>query len=102
MVVADVFVTRTSAKRITTICKYIIQKSIEKKMKKLLVLVSAVFMLAAVSTSCNKTGCHCYVKTDVMHLAPAYEDETSTKEECKAMEAQLNEEAGMDFYKCKQ
>ena len=47
-------------------------------------------------------GCHCYVKTDVMHLAPAYEDETSTKEECKAMEAQLNEEAGMDFYKCKQ
>lgn len=100
--VADVFVTRTSAKRITTICKYIIQKSIEKKMKKLLVLVSAVFMLAAVSTSCNKTGCHCYVKTDVAHLAPAYEDETSTKEECKAMQDKLNEEVGMDFYRCKQ
>ncbi|MDD6185338.1 MAG: hypothetical protein PUB29_06910 [Bacteroidales bacterium] len=71
-------------------------------MKKLLVLVSAVFMLAAVSTSCNKTGCHCYVKTDVAHLAPTYEDETSTKEECKAMQDKLNEEAGMDFYRCKQ
>ncbi len=83
---------------------YINHQEVHEKniMKKLLVLVSAVFMLAAVSTSCNKTGCHCYVKTDVMHLAPAYEDETSTKEECKAMEAQLNEEAGMDFYKCKQ
>lgn len=71
-------------------------------MKKVLVLVSAVFMLAAVSTSCNKTGCHCYVKTDIMHIAPVYEDETSTKEECKAIEAQLNEEEGMNIYKCKQ
>jgi len=71
-------------------------------MKKVLVLVSAVFMLAAVSTSCNKTGCHCYVKTDIMHLAPVYDDETSTKEECKAIEAQLNEEEGMNIYKCKQ
>ena len=100
--VADVFVTRTSAKRITTIYKYIIQKSFEKKMKKVLVLVSAVFMLAAVSTSCNKTGCHCYVKTDVAHLAPVYEDETSTKDECKAMQNTLNDEVGMDFYRCKQ
>ena len=56
-------------------------------MKKVLVLVSAVFMLAAVSTSCNKTGCHCYISTDVMNLAPVYEDETSTKDECKAIEA---------------
>ena len=75
---------------------------LESIMKKVLVLVSAVFMLAAVSTSCNKTGCHCYVKTDIMHLAPVYEDETSTKEECKAIEAQLNEEEGMNIYKCKQ
>ena len=71
-------------------------------MKKVLVLVSAVFMLAAVSTSCSKTGCHCYVKTDVMHLAPVYEDETSTKDECKTVEAQLNEEEGLNIYKCKQ
>ena len=59
-------------------------------------------MLAAVSTSCNKTGCHCYNKADIMHLAPVYDDETSTKEECKAIEAQLNEEEGMNIYKCKQ
>ena len=59
-------------------------------------------MLAAVSTSCNKTGCHCYVKTDAMHVAPVYEDETSNKEECKAMQDKLNEEVGMDFYKCVQ
>lgn len=71
-------------------------------MKKVLVLVSAVFMLAAVSTSCNKTGCHCYVKTDVMHVASVYDDETSNKEECKAMQDKLNEEAGMDFYRCNQ
>ena len=73
-------------------------------MKKVLAIVSAVFMLAAVSTSCNKTGCHCYVKTDVMHLAPVYEDETSTKDECKTMEKKLNEEegAGMNVYTCKQ
>jgi ABC-type phosphate/phosphonate transport system substrate-binding protein len=71
-------------------------------MKKVLVLVSAVFMLAVVSTSCNKTGCHCYVKTDIMHIAPEYEDETSTKEECKAIEQRLNEEEGINIYKCKQ
>ena len=72
-------------------------------MKKVLVLVSAVFMLAVVSTSCNKTGCHCYVKTDVTHITPpVYEDETSTKAECKAMQDKLNEEAGMDFYRCNQ
>ena len=56
-------------------------------MKKLLVLVSAALLLAGLSTSCNKVGCHCYLKTDVMHLAPEYEDETSTKEECQAKEA---------------
>lgn len=73
-------------------------------MKKVLVLVSAVFMLAVVSTSCNKTGCHCYLKADLFQVAPEYEDETSTKEECKAMEAKLNEEEGMgmNVYKCKQ
>ena len=71
-------------------------------MKKVFVLVSAVFMLAVVSTSCNKTGCHCYIKTDIMHLMPEYEDETSTKEECKAIETRLNEEEGMNIYKCKQ
>ena len=42
-------------------------------MKKLLVLVSAALLLAGLSTSCNKVGCHCYLKTDVMHLAPEYE-----------------------------
>lgn len=71
-------------------------------MKKVLTIVSAVLMLAAISTSCNKVGCHCYVKTDIMHLSPVYEDETSNKDECKAMEAQLNEEEGVNIYKCKQ
>jgi hypothetical protein len=71
-------------------------------MKKVLVLVSAVLLLAGLSTSCNKVGCHCYVKTDVMHLAPVYEDETSTKDECKAKEAELNSEEGIDIIKCNQ
>lgn len=71
-------------------------------MKKVLVLVSAVFMLAAVSTSCSK-GCHCYVKTDVTHAFPVFEDESMGKEDCKAMEQKLNEEEGMGMsvYKCK-
>ncbi len=71
-------------------------------MKKVLAIVSAVLLLAAVSTSCNKVGCHCYFKTDIAHLAPEYEDETSTKDECKAKEAELNENAGMNAYSCKQ
>lgn len=71
-------------------------------MKKVLAIVSAVLLLAAVSTSCNKVGCHCYVKTDIAHLAPEYEDETSTKEECKAKEAELNEAEGMNIFKCNQ
>ena len=71
-------------------------------MKKVLVLVSAVLLLAGLSTSCNKVGCRCYVKTDVAHLAPVYEDETSTKDECKAKEAELNEESGVSLIKCKQ
>ena len=71
-------------------------------MKKVLVLVSAVLLLAGLSTSCNKVGCHCYVKTDVAHIAPVYEDETSTKDECKAKEAELNEESGVSLIKCKQ
>lgn len=78
------------------------QEVLKSIMKKVLVLVSAVFMLAVMSTSCNKTGCHCYVISDIMHLAPVYEDETSNKEECKAIEAQLNDEEGMNIYKCKQ
>ena len=71
-------------------------------MKKVLVLVSAVLLMAGLSTSCNKLGCHCYVKTDIMHVAPMYEDETSTKEECKAKEAELNEEEGVNIIKCSQ
>lgn len=71
-------------------------------MKKLLVLVSAALLLAGLSTSCNKVGCHCYLKTDIMHIAPEYEDETSTKDECKAKEAELNEEWGSNVVKCTQ
>lgn len=72
------------------------------RMKKLLVLVSAALLLAGLSTSCNKVGCHCYLKTDIMHIAPEYEDETSTKDECKAKEAELNEEWGSNVVKCTQ
>jgi hypothetical protein len=71
-------------------------------MKKVLVLVSAVLMLAAVSTSCNKKGCHCYLKADVMHVAPEYEDETSTKEECDAIQAELNDDWGGNVVSCTQ
>ena len=74
----------------------------EHFMKKLLVLVSAALLLAGLSTSCNKVGCHCYLKTDIMHIAPEYEDETSTKDECKAKEAELNEEWGSNIVKCSQ
>ena len=69
-------------------------------MKKILVLISAVFMLAAVSTSCSK-GCHCYLKTDVTHAVPVFEDESMSKDECKAQEQKLNEEVGAEIYKCK-
>ncbi|MBO7586551.1 MAG: hypothetical protein J6T13_05160 [Bacteroidales bacterium] len=69
-------------------------------MKKILVLVSAAFLLAAVSTSCSK-GCHCYVKTDVTHAMAVFEDENMNKDDCKAMEKKLNDEAGLDMYKCK-
>ena len=69
-------------------------------MKKLLVLVSAVFMLAAVSTSCNKTGCECYIKTDVTHMAPVFQDENMSKSDCQAKQKELNDEAGIDMYRC--
>jgi len=87
---------------ITSVLIHITKKSMNDFMKKVLVLVSAVLLLAGLSTSCNKVGCHCYVKTDVAHLAPVYEDETSTKDECKAKEAELNEESGVSLIKCKQ
>jgi len=88
---------------ITGIPNYITKKSLTKNiMKKVLVLVSAVLMLAGLSTSCNKVGCHCYLKADVMHVAPEYEDETSTKEECQAKEAELNAEWGSNVVKCHQ
>lgn len=77
-------------------------KSMKKIMKKVLVIVSAALMLVAISTSCSKVGCHCYAKTDIAHIAPVYEDETSTKDECKAMETKLNEEEGINIFKCKQ
>lgn len=94
---------QTSAKRITDALSFIFNREVFRKiMKKVLAIVSAVLMLAAISTSCNKVGCHCYAKTDVAHLAPVYEDETSNKDECKAMEAQLNEEEGISIFKCKQ
>ena len=79
---------------ITGIPNYITKKSLTKNiMKKVLVLVSAVLMLAGLSTSCNKVGCHCYLKAD---------DETSTKEECQAKEAELNAEWGSNVVKCHQ
>ena len=87
---------------ITSVLIHITKKSMNDFMKKVLVLVSAVLLLAGLSTSCNKVGCHCYVKTDVAHPAPVYEDETSTKDECKAKEAELNEESGVSLIKCKQ
>ena len=96
---ADVSVSQTSAKMITSFLIHITKKSMKHRMKKLLVLVSAALLLAGLSTSCNKVGCHCYLKTDIMHIAPEYEDETSTKDECKAKEAELNEEWGSNVVK---
>ncbi len=70
-------------------------------MKKIIAICFAVVLLAAVSTSCGK-GCHCYLKTDITHMMPVFEDENMSKEDCQAMEAQLNDEAGFpDFYNCK-
>lgn len=76
------------------------QKSISKLMKKALLVIAAVACLAVVSTSCGK-GCHCYVKTDITHIAPVFEDESMNKSDCAAKEQALNDEAGMDFYNCK-
>lgn len=70
-------------------------------MKKALTLIAALFILAFVASSCNKTGCYCYVKTDVSHIAPVFEDENMSKSDCKAKQDELNAEAGMDFYRCK-
>ncbi len=99
---AGVSVFLTSAEIITVIVDYITQKSKKIIMKKALLLVSAVLLLAAFSTSCSK-GCHCYVKTDVTNSFPVFEDESMSKEDCKAMEQKLNEEEGMGMtiYKCK-
>ncbi|MCR4878468.1 MAG: hypothetical protein K5901_04060 [Bacteroidales bacterium] len=69
-------------------------------MKKVIAFVSAVLLLAAVSTSCSK-GCHCYMTTDVAHLAPVFEDENMTKSECQAKQDELNEGSGMTLIKCK-
>lgn len=69
-------------------------------MKKFLVIVSSVLLLAAVSTSCSK-GCHCYVKTDIAHVAPVFEDENMDKSECQAKEAELNAEEGINIIRCK-
>jgi len=63
-------------------------------MKKVLAIVSAVIILAAISTSCNKTGCHCYLKTDVTHAMPVYEDNDMSKADCQAKEDELNQEMG--------
>ena len=69
-------------------------------MKKVLVIFASVALLAAISTSCSK-GCHCYYKTDLYHVAPVYEDETMTNDECNAKQAQLNDLEGMNLIKCK-
>lgn len=69
-------------------------------MKKVLAVVSAVLMLAAISTSCNKTGCECYIKTDVTHMAPVFQDESMSKSDCQAKQKELNDEAGIDMYRC--
>lgn len=69
-------------------------------MKKILVILASVALLAAISTSCGK-GCTCYVKTDLYHVSPVFEDENMNKSDCDAKQAELNDEAGMDFYRCK-
>lgn len=70
-------------------------------MKKLFVLCASVMLVACLTTSCGK-GCHCYLKTDVTHAMPVFEDESMSKDDCTAKEAQMNEEAGFpEFYKCK-
>ncbi|MBR3559472.1 MAG: hypothetical protein IKN78_11445 [Bacteroidales bacterium] len=69
-------------------------------MKKMLVLVSAVLLLAGISTSCSK-GCHCYYKTDVAHMVPLFEDESMGKSECQAKQDEMNAEEGIDIVRCK-
>lgn len=70
-------------------------------MKKILMVCAAVALLGLLSTSCSK-GCHCYLRTDVAHLTPVFEDETMNDADCEAQEARMNEEAGFaDFYVCK-
>lgn len=70
-------------------------------MKKVLAIVSAVLMLAAISTSCNKTGCTCYYTTDVTHVAPLFQDENMSKDDCKKVQENYNNELGVNLVKCK-
>ncbi|MBO7494802.1 MAG: hypothetical protein J6T87_11755 [Bacteroidales bacterium] len=70
-------------------------------MKKVLAIVSAVLMLAAITTSCNKKGCTCYYTTDITHVAPLFQNDEMTKDECKAQQEYYNNELGVNLVKCK-
>lgn len=69
-------------------------------MKKLLFLLACTTLLAVCATSCSK-GCTCTIKTDITGAAPIFEDENMNADDCAAMEVKLNDEAGMEMYKCK-
>ncbi len=68
-------------------------------MKKLLFVSVCVALLGLMVTSCSK-GCKCKIKTDVTGMAPVFEDENMSSKDCKDMQKQLNDEAGMDMYRC--
>lgn len=91
---------KTSAKVIANNLQYKSEVLVIIIMKKVLVVFAAVALLATVGTSCSK-GCHCYAKTDIYHVAPVFEDETMSKADCDAKQAELNDEWGANLYKCK-
>ncbi|MBO4489490.1 MAG: hypothetical protein J5741_07565 [Bacteroidales bacterium] len=70
-------------------------------MRKSFIIIAALLLLAALSSSCNRTGCQCYIKTDVAHTHAIFEDENMSKEDCMAKEAELNDEVSMDVYRCR-
>ncbi|MBR4134881.1 MAG: hypothetical protein IKU03_00500 [Bacteroidales bacterium] len=70
-------------------------------MRKPIIPITALLLLAALTTSCNRTGCQCYVKSDIAHTHAIFEDDNMSEEDCMAKEAELNDEVSMDVYRCR-
>lgn len=69
-------------------------------MKKIVSGLACVALLVVCATSCSK-GCTCKLKTDITGSSPVFEDASMNADDCAAMQVKLNEELGVDMYRCK-